>query len=105
MRKIPFRLGYSPIWFSGSYGRFSLELRDFSASPESITWKVALRDPKCRIGPQTESLICGSHGETSHLLPSVEGSWIAMSTPVVLHVGAVYRPEFIIRVPSDITME
>lgn len=105
MRKLKLRLGMrSGVRLSDGTTSIELRLRHLTVTADNAYWEVGV------LTSTAELTVSGYYGMEMPLLAAWQGSWIALSGPIVVHVGRMaedqdYRPEFVMSVPDGTRWE
>ena len=103
MRKLVLRLGPSPVILadpSDPAKGLQLTTHYVNVSTSRAEWAVKV----CPFSAN-EFIVRGFHGKEETLWKGWESSWIALCSPITLHVGGkTFRPEFVVYVPDNIEL-
>lgn len=102
MKKLRVRLGFKAdtillnSYTTDGTPKYPLRLLEFTFSETRAVWTVSAGG----------RIVSAAHGVEVPLNPDWAGSWITLATPIIVHVkGAVFRPDFIIKVPGWVVRE
>lgn len=102
MRKKVFHLRPGvPVYFFDKKGnRVAIKLGSVDVTEMAAQWELEVRE-----NDREWRLIEGHHGEEEPLCELWPESWVAMCSPLKLYPGASgYAPEFVVKVPDEVSM-